>query len=209
MGKIKPSLQDLEDSSKYELLDEIPHQDMLSFVMKVFATRNILIHSFVVINLGFLTASISMAIQQAGSFPVWKMIVFFILGAILGTTLVIPPHEGIHGLVYRLLGARKISFGWNPRHFYFYVAADRFVVGHRDIWPLAMAPFLILSTLSFLGIIYGSPSLQWISRGFLCMHSLNCIGDFAMVAYFWQFRKWEIYTFDLVKDSVSFIYRKI
>jgi len=210
MGLKQPNLTELQDPEKYLLIRTIAHQDMLPFIQEQFQKRNFIIHLFVLFNLALLTAASSMSIHQvlAEEYPFWKMLIWSLVGAILGSTLIIPVHEAIHGLTYYFLGAKKVKYGWNPKQFYFFAVADRFIVNKVDIWPLALAPFFLITGLGIFGIYHVQGAWQWLLWGFVCMHSLNCIGDFGILSFFWDFRKHSIYTFDLVKDSVSFIYLK-
>lgn len=204
------TIYDLENNEDFELIERIAHDDMVPFIQKAFRSRNFVIHLFVILNIALLTASTLTGIQHyaTGAFSLWKMILIWIIGGVAGSSLIIPIHELIHGLTYYLLGARRVSYGWNLRQFYFFAVADRFVVSDRGIWPLALGPFLVITTGMLLLTPQLPPAWQWFCWGLICIHSLNCAGDFGLLSFFWENRNRRLYTFDLVKDSVSFIYAK-
>ena len=127
MGSTSISIQELENQEEYDLILRLDHQEILPFIQEEFERRNFLIHLYIAINIALVTASIFFGIEQwfAGTMPAWKMLVFLVIGAVLGSTLIVPIHELIHGLVYYMLGAPKVSYGWNLESFYFYAVADR------------------------------------------------------------------------------------
>jgi hypothetical protein len=211
MGKEKVSIAELETKEKYTLIQELDHQDMVPFIMEELQKRNLITHLFVIINISILTAGIIYAIQQQqlGTISLFSMFLWWILGAVVGSTLVIPVHELLHGLVYYLLGAKKVTYGGNLRDFYFYAAADRFVVTEKTIWPLALTPFLVIGGLCMWGLqSEWSIGLKCLCWGLLSLHSLNCLGDFGILSYFWSRRTKKLYTYDLVKEAKSYIYQE-
>lgn len=212
MGREKVSIADLEQKEKYELIEELDHQDMISFIMNEFQKRNLIIHLYVIINISIVTAGVIFAVNQLnlGTIPLLYMFLWWIGGAIAGSTIVIPVHELLHGLAYYLLGAKKVSYGGNLRDFYFYAAADRFIVSGRTIWPLALSPFLVISGLCLWALQADiSTGLKCFFWGMLTLHSLNCLGDFGMLSYFWERRNKKLYTYDQVKEAKSYIYQEV
>lgn len=180
--------------------------------MDEFQQRNLIIHLFVIINLSIITVGTIFAINEysAGTIGLFSMFSWWILGGIAGSTLVIPLHELLHGLTYYLLGAKKVSYGGNLKDFYFYATADRFIVTEKSIWPLALVPFLVIGGACFWALQQDiSTALKCFCWGLFTLHSLNCLGDFGILSFFWANRKHKLYTYDLVKEKKSYIYREV
>lgn len=210
MGRRKISIEDLKNSEAYKMILEIDHQNMVPFILHEFRNRNLIIHLFVIINISLVTGGLVFAINQigAGTIGILSLFILWILGAVAGSTIVVPIHEGLHGLAYYALGAKKVSYGGNLKQFYFYAVADRFILDEKGIWPLALAPFVFISLGCVLGIQNLNVFWQCFFWGFITMHSLNCLGDFGILSFFWSHRGKKIYTFDLVDQGKSFVYRE-
>ena len=119
----------------------------------------------------------------------------------------IPPHELLHGLAYRLLGARKIKFGMDLQQFIFYVTADRFPISKKELAVLAMTPFVLIN----LGLI--ALTATWISQftifsaSLLLCHNIMCIGDFAIISYAFS-QKGELFTYDDIEKKKSYFFER-
>jgi hypothetical protein len=137
------------------------------------------------------------------------MLKSFGLGTLLVFTVLIPVHEVIHGLAYRLMGAPKVSYGVNWRKFYFYAVADHFVVGRKPFFIVALAPFAFVSVLAIVLTFFVPVELKGVLFSVLLMHSGACAGDFAMVGFYEQHQHYsEILTFDDVNRKISYFYVK-
>lgn len=212
MGRRKVTIKDLEHQENYELIQELDHQDLVPFIMDEFQQRNPIIHLFVILNISIVTAGTIFAINQFmdGNIRFFPMLSWWILGAIVGSTLIIPIHELLHGLMYYLLGAKKVSYGANLKDFYFYATADQFIVTEKTIWPLALVPFVVIGSICLwilqMDIYLVTKCFVW---GLFTLHSLNCLGDFGILSFFWANRKHKLYTYDLVNEKKSFIYKEV
>ncbi len=129
-------------------------------------------------------------------------------GVFAGSILVIPFHEGLHGIAYFFTGARNIHFGSDLSQMIFYVSANKYVLGRRGFYLLALTPFIVINLAVLILIVF--LDLHWQIGGisFLFSHNLMCLGDFAMANYFQNNRKKELYTFDDQENRVSYIYEK-
>lgn len=138
----------------------------------------------------------------------WKNILTESLaGIVCGSILIIPIHELLHGLAYRILGARKIIFGADPAQLIFYVTADRYTVSGRQIHLLTLTPFLLINiiTLTISMALFRDKLL--FTAFFLLFHNMMCIGDFA-ISGFVSKTGGKIYTFDEPEKKVSYFYRE-
>ena len=204
--KLKP--EDLEENG-YILLDEMNHSEIKPFVKK-FITKggwySSIYYLSVFISFFFLLF-FCFKLHHTGSYPIHKILLRFLWGVLI-TIALVPFHELIHGLAYKLAGAKKTSFDYNLKKFYFLAIADKFVTGKQEFKFIALAPFLIISlTLLMISFFTGQP---WKVTLFttLLIHSIACSGDFALLSYFEFNKKREVVTYDDKKKNVSFFYGK-
>ncbi|RLD35672.1 MAG: hypothetical protein DRI73_02155 [Bacteroidetes bacterium] len=166
--------------------------------------------TFYMLNFIFLLALIYQAYLLLNSNHItWA---FFGLSLLFGflvlPVLLIPVHELIHILAYKVLGAKKIKFGADLSQFIFYVTADRFVTGFRELIFIALLPFFMLSGL-LLSLFFVFDA--WISFSFLCAlfaHGTMCIGDFAMLSFFLENEPSDLLTFDNVDEKKAYFYKR-
>ncbi len=107
-------------------------------------------------------------------------VVLWIIVAVVGSTLAVLAHEGVHGLVGWLTGARP-QFGYHAALVAPYTTfGDRWLTRWQYI-AIALAPFFIITVL--LGLVtFALPRLAWPLTFALAIHAGGCIGDFWMVA---------------------------
>lgn len=129
-------------------------------------------------------------------------------GFILWPVILIPIHELIHALVYKLVGAPEIKFGIKPEKYLFYVTADKYVIGKNRFMMVALTPFVIISAVLILFACFTVYPLSWSFIVCLFVHTTMCIGDFALTGFFMQYIGQEIYTYDDTENSVTYFYRK-
>jgi len=130
----------------------------------------------------------------------------YLYGLLISFTIVIPVHEAIHGLAYFLLGARKIRFGAKLKQFAFYSVAEDFVTTRTAFYILALSPFIILSVANLFGFFWVRGIAGYTYLSILFFHSTMCAGDFALMSYYEVHRNKELYTFDDVKNRISYFY---
>jgi hypothetical protein len=129
-----------------------------------------------------------------------------ICGFIIWPILLIPIHELLHALVYKVAGAPSLKFGFKPEKFLFYVSADNYVIEKKWFLPVAFTPFLIISGILILLNLLSSYPLAWSFAVCLFVHTTMCIGDFALAGFFTQFTGKEVYTYDDVENSKTYFY---
>ena len=132
------------------------------------------------------------------------------LAAVAGMIPVIPLHELLHALAFRIRGARRIRFGARLRYLMFYAIARDFVADYREMLfilylPAAVISLAIVGAALILGLepataagltefVGGSgegafvpvvvSALSWL--GFI--HWSACAGDAALASYMWRHR---------------------
>lgn len=122
------------------------------------------------------------------------------------TLLLIPLHEGIHGIMFRMLGAKDVRYGVIWRKLMFYAVGHGFVTRFAHFRAIALAPFVVIS-IGLLGAAYFvPPDWQAFLFGTFAFHTLCCIGDFGLCGYMHQFRHQNPVTFDDADARMSYFY---
>jgi hypothetical protein len=207
--KKKPDAEILQKDSGYTKLLELDFSEMIPFVRSNIRKRGPIPLLFMTINGASLVFIIICALWSisSGQLTGGKIFGQIGLGIVAGGFLVIPPHEMLHGLAYRILGARKIRFGADLQQFIFYVTADRFPISKRELAFLALTPFVTINALTITFTAIWHPHHALFSGLLLLTHNIMCIGDFAMISYAFS-QKGELYTFDDTQKKRSYFFRK-
>ena len=207
--KHKPDAETLQKENGYKKILELNFSEMIPFVLSNIRKGGVIPLLYLSINLIFLFFIILYAAWSVknGSLNAGKIFWQIVAGVLAGSILVIPPHEILHGLAYRLLGARKIKFGMDLQQFIFYVTADRFPISKKELAFLAMTPFVLIN----LGLI--ALTATWASQftlfsaSLLLCHNIMCIGDFAIISYAFS-QKGELYTYDDTENKKSYFFKR-
>ena len=207
--KLKLSPEDLQNQDDFELLTEVSHQNLREFVLEQVAARNTIIRIYsiyqilmVLLFTYFFTRAIILAIKGG-----YEMIIFVAAGIVFSLSLLIIIHELIHALGYLITGARKISFGAIPKKFVFYAMADRQVIAPGAFYIVALAPLVLVKLACLAGIIfYFDHHLIYFFLTVMCLHSLFCAGDTAMLAFYQKHKGKEIYNYDDKNKGKTYFY---
>ena len=209
MNTQQPNIDTLFESERYAQIAKLPYSEMVPFVQREFGERTPIIRFFIALNLLILVLMIVFAIIQVSlsQISVWKVISFAFLGGTVVFAVLVPIHEALHGLAYKLSGAPSISFGANLRQFYFYAVADKFVIGKKAFRFVALLPFFVINTLLVILLLLAPVGWQWVLWGVLLMHTGGCAGDFGMLS-FYNRHEGELYTFDDVQNKVAYFFQE-
>lgn len=132
----------------------------------------------------------------------------YLLSGCMFAICLIPFHEFLHLLIYKLLGAKKTSIKSNFRKFYFIAIADKFVTNRREFQAVVLAPFVFITIiLLFLLLILHS---LWLFSvlGTLFIHTITCSGDFALLSFLEFNSSNEIVTFTDEENETIYFYEK-
>ncbi|WP_341841517.1 DUF3267 domain-containing protein [Chitinophaga caseinilytica] len=120
--------------------------------------------------------------------------------------LLIPIHELIHGLLFRLFGARDVRYGVVWKKLMFYAVAHNFAVNYRQFLVVALGPFVILSAAMGVAAWLAPPDWRAFFTGMYVFHTICCMGDFGLCGYMHRFRKQQPLTFDDADARISYFY---
>lgn len=119
-----------------------------------------------------------------------------ILVAAAGMIAVIPVHELLHALAFRISGARDIRFGAKPRQLIFYAIARNFVADYKEMRFILYSPAVVISLALVVTMIFPSmflaASIAWV----IFIHISACTGDFALASFMSRHRHLGIVTGD-------------
>jgi len=205
-----PDVKKLQQDPGFRKIMELDFNDMIPFVLSNIKRRSVISLLYAVVNLGVLLfAMIYVVMGLIGSELSWIMIIKQSLAGIFaGSFLVIPLHELLHGLAYRILGARKIRFGADLQQFIFYVTADRYPVSGSELCFLAMTPFVLINAATVAMVALWFPQVILFPAFLLLSHNIMCIGDFALVNFVLQKRN-RVFTFDETDHRKSYFYEEV
>ena len=130
-------------------------------------------------------------------------------GVLFSVTFLIVLHEIIHAIAYKLIGAKKLSFGMRLRKFLFFVLADRQVFCFQQFRKVALAPVVIIGLLCITGMIFTfNQPIFYFFLSIFGIHSLFSGGDFGLLSYFENRKGREILTFDVKEEGKTYFYVK-
>ena len=205
-----PDVEKLQHDPGYRQILELDFNDMIPSVLSSIRKRSVISYFFAFLNLGlFVFIILYILLGLIESQLTWSMILKQSLsGLFAGSILVIPLHELLHGLAYRILGARKIRFGADLQQLIFFVTADRYPVSGNELYFLAMTPFFVINMATVAITAVWFPQVILFPAFFLLSHNIMCIGDFALANYVLRAQK-KVFTYDETEKKKSYFYEEI
>ncbi len=203
--------EDLQNESEFELLSEVSHQQIREFIVEQIRNEKYIIRIYsiyqvlmIILFIFFFAKSIILSFNgYSDAISGIGLAILFSLSALIII------HELLHAVAYLIAGARKISFGIILKKFIFYAMADMQVIGSKAFHVVALAPFLVVKFVCLLVIL--TTTDQQIMCFFLtvmCLHSLFCAGDIAMLAFYKLNRGKDIYNFDNKSEGKTYFYSR-
>jgi len=207
MMKLTP--EDLMKQENFELLAEVEHQNIKQFILSQISPGINLIRWFsnyqiaMMLLFVFLIIKAVIRVTRGMDEALWQIG----YALLFSFTVLILLHEMIHALAYLSCGAKHLKAGIIWRKFIFYVMADRQVMDSRSFRLVACAPFvLVKGCCLILGLVFWSTSYAYFFFGVMCIHSLFCAGDMAMLAFYDLHAGKEIFNFDDRDQGKTFFY---
>lgn len=207
----KLSPEDLQNDSEYELLVEVSHHHLREFVVELVVKGKTIIRIYsiyqIVMMLLFvylLTKGIFFSVKGSHT-----LLIQIGLSMLFSVTVLIIIHELLHALAFLATGASRVSFGGNLKKFVFYAMADKQVIAPRAFHVVALTPFVVVKLICLVGIVqfYNEPVVYFLT-GIMCLHSLFCAGDIAMIDFFRLHPGKEIYNYDNKSEGKTYFYAR-
>lgn len=199
----KPSIDELHNPNHFSLVESFKIDEMMAFLMKELGanstkpkTGNKVMR---IVLIGMVGAVLGYFIgKQIGKFKLdpWQFLEAF--GLLIFVLL--PIHEGIHGLVFKVLGAEKVGFGWTPKTLMVYAYAQKFVMSLKENAIVAVMPFLVI-TLALLIAFFALPEYKTLIVSTFVLHTYGCLGDFILINYYFKYRHKQMFTYDDIDEA--------
>jgi hypothetical protein len=205
----KPSIDELEDGSAYEKVLTLPYDDLAPFVIS--GLRTLTLPMMLVWTVAIVSAALTLILwpRSAGNPEHPGILTGLAAGLILIPLLLVPLHELLHLIPFRLAGARDIRVGADLRQGIVYVTAHRFVAGLNLFAVVALTPFLAV-TASIVAVMFFVPLWwQWVLTLALLVHTTMCAGDAALLGYLGRYRGRKVYTWDDADKKEAYFYASI
>lgn len=202
----KPPIEELDNASVYEKILTLSYNDLAPFVIKnikSFSYPMLLIWLTLLLS-AFLTVYFWPGLRYPADNQ--RIITGLMAGLLLVPLLIVPVHEALHLLPFRLGGAKDIRFGADIRQGIIYVTAHRFVADRRLFSLVALTPFIVITTGLIIMIFYYSPWWKWIMSMALLTHTTMCAGDAALLGFMSRFRRRNVYTWDDAEKKEAYFY---
>lgn len=209
-----PSISQLESGREFSLIKELQFSEIKPFILQIISKKDKLINFYVVYQTIALAAFIIIIVFHSYNAIVdkaYEMTNFYWLlgGIFFSFTILIVLHELMHALAYYLLGKRQLRYGADIRKFIFYVHAHMQVVNRKELTIVALMPFILVHfiCIPLIILLWASPLSMFLVM-VLLVHALFCAGDFAMVSFFIQQNKSEMFTYDDSNRKLARFYIK-
>jgi hypothetical protein len=185
------------------LLAEMTHQSLAEFVIEYFLKRTSwLTRLHHLMSLATVIAIIAIAdswMRALAGFAFAFLALFLI---------VLPVHELLHALAYRLAGARDIRWDYSWRMAAVWVIAHRFVATAKPFIAVALAPFVVINAALIAGAI-AFPPLAVFLLFLLLWHLHGSIGDWSLLNFIWLHRRRGFWTYDDAVTGKSYFFGRV
>ncbi len=194
-----PTIQELHDPDKFELLAEVDQVRIKDFVLQQVMTDKKIIPAYMIYQtllffagIFFLTRAIMLAYR--GNF----MYLLVTAGSVVFClTILVAIHELLHGMALKLAGAPKVQFGGIWKKFIFFAEAGGFIINRETFLFVALTPLVVIQIISVIGIViwFYVPFLYFFLM-LMTIHSFFCSGDVALITVFYRYPERKTYTYD-------------
>ena len=207
-----PSIEELQDSEKFELVGTLSHDQIKDFVIEQLYQSSKLVTAYMIyqiamilLGLFVITRAVFLVFQDS-ILPV----IYIVSALVFSFTFLVIIHELLHGFALKFAGAWNVVFGGYLRKFIFYAEADRFVINRKQFAFIALTPLIVVQIVTLAAVIYfhNSPVIYF-PLVVMCAHSLFCAGDIGLLTVFYRFQDSEVFTYDIKEEKTSYYYKKL
>ena len=205
----KPTIQDLNDPEKFDLLAAVEQGKIKDFVIRQVMDDKKIIPVYMAYQtllffagLFFVTRAIVLALKGN--------IIYLLItagGILFSFTFLVVIHEFLHGIALKLAGAPRVTFGGILKKFIFFAEADHFVLGKRPFLFVAFTPLVVIQVITIIGIViwFNVPFIYFFLM-VMSIHSFFCSGDVALATVFYRYPGRETYTYDNGAEKKSYYF---
>lgn len=198
------------EKNGYVLIETLDHSELVPFVRKYLYRSGLWPFGYFGFNLlMFLIIGVlaGAAVSGGNNIRISDILGMTFAGFAL-SFLLIPLHEFIHAIAYRMCGAREVSYDADLKKMVFMAMAHRFVTSAKELRFVALAPFATISLLALATIPFLNGYHFFTVLGLIFTHAAFCGGDFAMISYLNVHNDKEVVTWDDKFSKVSWFYGK-
>ncbi len=194
----------------YILKDSLYHDDLIPFLKESLNKSSAVINLYYVFNILLFLIIVGLLGFDFYFDPnfTWASRLSFLSFGFLFSLLLIPLHEYLHALAYKFVGATKTSYDMNLKKFYFMALADQFVMNLREFRIVALTPFVCISALCLLALIFPLGIWKYTVMALLLIHTAFCSGDFALLNYFEINKSKDLVIYDDIEKGASYFYER-
>jgi len=209
--KRKLTPEDLKNRDEFELLTEVTHSNLKEFVLEQITEEKFIIRIYSVYQIIMMliftylfTRGIVLVIKGF-----YETLTGIGIAVLFSFSVLIVIHELLHAGAYLFTGAGRISFGFIPKKFIFYALADKQVIQSKAFHLVALTPFVVVKIFCIIGALsVSNENLIVFNLSVMCLHSLFCAGDIAMLAFYRIHRGKEIFNFDNKTEGKTYFYTR-
>jgi len=200
------SAMDPEELSgtEYALVAEMTHASLAEFVVEYFIRRTSWLTGLHhLMTLVTVAAIVVLALAQDRTLLACLRDFGLALAALF--LVILPVHEALHAVAYRLAGARDIRWDYSWRMAAVWVTAHRFVVTTRPFVFVALAPFVVINAALLVAAVM-LPQYAIFLLFVLLWHLHGAIGDWSLLNFIWLQRERGFWTFDDADAGKSYFF---
>lgn len=202
----KPTVADLEKGVAFELIDEVEYASIHQWIQRYLFRIGWITGPFWLLNI--LAVVVIIVQWRRADTPILEAVPTVCVGMVFGVLALLPIHEHIHGLAYRMMGASNAQVRYELRRVTAYCVAPDQVFSSKEYAFVCLAPFAVLNPLlTVAALVAPAGPVALLLAGALLMHTGACSGDFAIVEYLWSRRGDPVFTFDDSKRERACMYR--
>lgn len=204
-----PGIDELEDGSAWEKVLTLSYTEIAPFVISNLRRVSLpMVLVWIISGVAlFLSVWLWPGLMSPSDNP--QIITGLGAGLLVIPLLLVPLHEGLHLIPFRLAGASDIRIGADLRQGIIYVTAHRFVAGRKLFTMVALTPFIIITTGIFITLTLTPPWWQWVLSMTLMVHTTMCAGDAALLGFMGRYKNRRLYTWDDADRKEAYFYASV